>query len=120
MSHQPADAPRLPMSRAGWTRLMDRLSIRPRKSLGQNFLFDRRVVERIVQAAEIAPGDRVVEVGPGLGILTEALLQAGAEVYAIELDSRLAAHLRETFGDDPRLHLVEGNEIGRASCRERV
>lgn len=111
MSHQPADAPRLPMSRAGWTRLMDRLSIRPRKSLGQNFLFDRRVVERIVQAAEIAPGDRVVEVGPGLGILTEALLQAGAEVYAIELDSRLAAHLRETFGDDPRLHLVEGNVL---------
>lgn len=102
-------ASRLPTSRKGWTRLLDRLGIRPRKALGQHFLLDRDIVQRIVQVAEITPGDVVIEVGPGLGILTDALLAAGAEVYAIELDKHLADHLRATFGDCDRFHLVEGD-----------
>jgi 16S rRNA (adenine1518-N6/adenine1519-N6)-dimethyltransferase len=90
---------------------LDQLGLRPRKALGQHFLLDRDIVQRIVQAAEITPGDVVIEVGPGLGILTDALLAAGAEVYAIEIDKSLAAHLRATFGNNDRFHLVEGDVL---------
>jgi 16S rRNA (adenine1518-N6/adenine1519-N6)-dimethyltransferase len=77
-----------------------------RRALSQNHLVDGAVLERIVEAAGIRPGERVVEVGPGLGILTAALLQAGAQVTAVELDDRLAAHLQERFEGRPGFHLV--------------
>ncbi len=102
---------RLPISRKGWLRLLQQRGLRPRKALGQHFLLDQHIVQRIVQAAEVAPGDVVIEIGPGLGILTEALLNAGAEVFAIELDKELAAHLRATFGEVSRFHLIEGDAL---------
>ncbi len=80
-----------------------------RKSLSQNHLADGEVLERIVDVAAVAPGERIVEVGPGLGILTAQLLAAGASVTAVELDARLATHLRERFAGEPRLTLVEGD-----------
>ena len=80
-----------------------------RKSLSQNHLADGEVLERIVDVAAIAPGERIVEVGPGLGILTAQLLAAGASVTAVELDARLATHLRQRFAGEPRLTLVEGD-----------
>jgi 16S rRNA (adenine1518-N6/adenine1519-N6)-dimethyltransferase len=73
------------------------LEQRARRRFGQHFLTDRGVVDRIVRGARVVPGDRVVEIGPGLGILTEALVQAGAELTAIELDRDLAAHVERTF-----------------------
>ena len=79
MSHtSPVSLPLLPGTIREWKRLMESIDIRPSKGKGQNFLFDRNVVQRIVRVAGIEPGDAVVEVGPGLGILTWELLAAGA------------------------------------------
>jgi 16S rRNA (adenine1518-N6/adenine1519-N6)-dimethyltransferase len=71
--------------------------LRPRRALGQHFLADPNTARRIVRLAGIGPGDRVLEIGPGLGSLTLALAEAGAEVVALELDERLAAVLAATL-----------------------
>nr|BFE63449.1 16S rRNA (adenine(1518)-N(6)/adenine(1519)-N(6)) -dimethyltransferase RsmA [Dactylosporangium thailandense] len=76
--------------------LADRLGIRPTKQLGQNFVHDPNTVRRIVRAADLAPDDLVLEVGPGLGSLTLALLEHGNPVCAVEIDPPLAAALPET------------------------
>jgi 16S rRNA (adenine1518-N6/adenine1519-N6)-dimethyltransferase len=86
--------------------------LRARHGLSQNFLADADVLDGILEAAAPAASDRVLEIGPGLGILTRGLLDAGAEVTAVELDRGLAAWLRTSFADeigDARLHLVEGD-----------
>ncbi len=80
--------------------------LKARKSMSQNHLADGLVLERIVEVAAVQPGERIVEVGPGVGILTAQLLAAGASVTAVELDSRLVAHLRERFEDEASLTLV--------------
>jgi 16S rRNA (adenine1518-N6/adenine1519-N6)-dimethyltransferase len=72
------------------------LEVTPTKKLGQNFVVDANSVRRIVQVAKVQPGERVVEVGPGLGSLTLAILETGASVTAVEIDHRLAARLAET------------------------
>jgi 16S rRNA (adenine1518-N6/adenine1519-N6)-dimethyltransferase len=72
------------------------LDVTPTKKLGQNFVVDANSVRRIVQVARVQAGERVVEVGPGLGSLTLAILETGASVTAVEIDHRLAARLAET------------------------
>jgi len=72
------------------------LDVTPTKKLGQNFVVDANTVRKIVQVAGVQPGDRVVEVGPGLGSLTLAILETGATVTAVEIDHRLAARLPAT------------------------
>lgn len=72
------------------------LDVTPTKKLGQNFVVDANTVRKIVHVARVEPGDRVVEVGPGLGSLTLAILEAGATVTAVEIDHRLAARLPAT------------------------
>lgn len=72
------------------------VDVHPTKKLGQNFVHDHGTVRRIVTLAGVQPGEHVLEVGPGLGSLTLALLAAGAEVTAIEIDPRLAQRLPET------------------------
>jgi 16S rRNA (adenine1518-N6/adenine1519-N6)-dimethyltransferase len=79
--------------------LAHELGLRPTKKLGQNFVHDPNTVRRIVRAAELAPDDVVVEVGPGLGSLTLALLPAVAAVHAVEIDPVLAARLPVTVAD---------------------
>ncbi len=74
------------------------LDLQPTKKLGQNFVVDGNTVRKIVKAARIEPGDEVLEVGPGLGSLTLGLLDAGARVTAVEIDSRLAELLPRTVG----------------------
>jgi 16S rRNA (adenine1518-N6/adenine1519-N6)-dimethyltransferase len=76
--------------------LAARLGIRPTKTLGQNFMHDANTVRRIVREADVSPTDVVVEVGPGLGSLTLALLPAAAHVHAVEIDPVLAAALPST------------------------
>src|SRR5918992_4860169 len=76
--------------------LARRLAVRPTKKLGQNFVHDPNTVRRIVAAAALDPSDVVLEVGPGLGSLTLALLPAAAHVHAIEIDPVLARALPET------------------------
>jgi 16S rRNA (adenine1518-N6/adenine1519-N6)-dimethyltransferase len=103
--------PPLPGTVREWKQLMESIDVRPSKGKGQNFLFDRNVVQRIVRAAEIEPGDSIIEIGPGLGILTWELLAAGARVTSVELDWRLAAHLRSYFDGVEAFRLVEGDAL---------
>jgi len=85
----------------------------PRRSLGQNFLVDGNIVRKSLELAAVAPGDPVVEIGPGLGTLTTALLEAGAEVWAIELDPNLHAHIDASLvaAHGGRLHLLRGDAV---------
>lgn len=80
-------------------RLLDRFGLRAKKSLGQHFLIDKLVLHRIVSAAELTPEDTVIEVGPGLGILTKELARRAGRVIAVEADPNLASALREVVAD---------------------
>ncbi len=84
------------------------LETRAKRRFGQNFLIDAGIVGRIVRVAGVRAGDKVLEIGPGLGILTEALLNAGGIVTAVELDRDLAQGIREAY---PAVHLVEGDAL---------
>jgi 16S rRNA (adenine1518-N6/adenine1519-N6)-dimethyltransferase len=79
--------------------LAERLGIRPTKTLGQNFVVDANTVRKIVRAAKLDPCDVVLEIGPGLGSLTLALLDAVDRVVAVEIDPVLAAALPETVAE---------------------
>jgi 16S rRNA (adenine1518-N6/adenine1519-N6)-dimethyltransferase len=94
-------------------RYLRRHGLAARRSLSQNHLIDARVVEDIVALAEPLPGRRVLEIGPGLGILTGALLERAADVTAVELDSRLVGHLRARFAEleHGSLQLLEGDVL---------
>ncbi|HET8572177.1 MAG TPA: 16S rRNA (adenine(1518)-N(6)/adenine(1519)-N(6))-dimethyltransferase RsmA [Candidatus Limnocylindria bacterium] len=92
-------------------RLLAAQRLRPRRALSQNFLTDAEALDAIVAAADLHPADRVVEVGPGLGVLTRRLLAAGCEVLAVELDARLAAYLREELGSVAGFDLVEADAL---------
>ena len=85
------------------------MNTKAKKSLGQNFLSDRNVLEIIVLFAGIAPGDQVLEIGPGRGALTEHLLIAGATVTALELDDDLLPILRERFAKYKNFSLKAGD-----------
>jgi 16S rRNA (adenine1518-N6/adenine1519-N6)-dimethyltransferase len=91
--------------------LLDGARLQLTKSLGQNFLYDNNQLLRIVAAADLHPGDRVLEIGPGLGPLTEALLNAGARVLAIEKDARLVELLRDRLGNAAHLELVTADAL---------
>lgn len=81
----------------------------PRRDLGQNFVVDANTVRRIARAADVGPGDHVVEVGAGLGSLTLALAETGAEVLAVEVDAGLFAVLRDVVASHPSVTIVHGD-----------
>lgn len=89
---------------------MTETSPRPRKSWGQNFLIDYNIQRKILDAAEIRPGEQVVEIGPGRGILTKGLLERGAELLAIEIDPLLVGTLKQTI-PSTHLHLVQEDAL---------
>ena len=93
--------------------LLARRDIQLTKSLGQNFLHDGNQLRRIVKAAELTPADRVLEIGPGLGPLTELLLAEAGEVLAIEKDGRLVEFLRERFATAANLKLRHDDALVR-------
>ena len=82
--------------------LLAKRDIQLTKSLGQNFLHDGNQLRRIVDTAEIKPTDKILEIGPGLGPLTELLLEKAGEVFAVEMDGRLVKFLCERFGTEER------------------
>jgi 16S rRNA (adenine1518-N6/adenine1519-N6)-dimethyltransferase len=92
-------------------RLLAAEGLRPRRSLSQNFLTDAAALDAIVDAAELAPGERVVEVGPGLGVLTRRLLAAGTSVLAVELDPKLARYLRRELAEVAGFDLLEADAL---------
>jgi len=100
-----------------YRQLLRQFGIKPQKSLGQHFLIDETVLERILSAAELSPGDIVVEVGPGLGILTEGLAKQGAQVIAVELDSKLVALLKRRLAAFPDVKIIHA-DILRVTPRQ--
>jgi 16S rRNA (adenine1518-N6/adenine1519-N6)-dimethyltransferase len=85
--------------------------VRPSTAFGQNFLVDPNLARAIVSLAGVGPGDRVVEVGAGLGSLTVALAEAGAEVLAVEVDRAVVAALSEVVGEDPRVRVLHEDAL---------
>lgn len=94
-------------------RVLETIGLKPKKSLGQNFLIDGNIVRKSLELAGVGPGQTVVEIGPGLGTLTGALLEAGCLVFAVEKDPHLHRHLNETlakrFSDS--FSLIEGDAM---------
>ena len=103
----------MPLSPSATRELLASLGHQPKRFLGQNFLVDGNIVRKSLELAGVKPGDAVVEIGPGLGTLTSALLEAGAEVWAVEKDRQLHAHLEETLVKQypAALHLMEGDAV---------
>jgi 16S rRNA (adenine1518-N6/adenine1519-N6)-dimethyltransferase len=89
--------------------LLQRYGLHARKGLGQNFLVDRDVLARIVHAADLKPTDAVVEVGPGLGVLTRELAQRAARLVAVELDPGLVRVLRDQLQGLPNAEVVQAD-----------
>ena len=112
------------------------------KKYGQNFLIDTHVLDKIIRAAEISSDDFVLEIGPGIGTMTQYLAEAAREVAVVEIDDKLIPILEETLKEYENVTIIHGDilkvdieglvqeknqgrpvkvvEIGRASCRERV
>ncbi|MDT8903690.1 16S rRNA (adenine(1518)-N(6)/adenine(1519)-N(6))-dimethyltransferase RsmA [Anaeroselena agilis] len=88
------------------------------KRLGQNFLVDEVVVDSIVAAAGVTPGEAVLEIGPGIGTLTQGLLEAGAQVVAVELDRRLVEVLADTLAGYDGVRVVHGDILKIDISRE--
>lgn len=84
---------------------------RAKKRFGQHFLRDRVILGRIIDRAGILPGDRVLEVGPGPGYLTEELLRAGASVQAVEFDRDICAYLKDRFAGEANFELIESDAM---------
>ena len=93
-------------------KLLTASDIHPRRSMGQNFLVDANILDIIAEAASLAPGDTVIEVGAGLGALTELLVERCRKVFALESDPRLAGVLRSELGGADNLVLLEVDAAG--------
>lgn len=99
--------------------ILHRFKLRADKKLGQNFLIDESVVRRIVEAAELTEEDTVLEVGPGIGTLTQGLAESGASVVAVELDKRLLPVLDVTLEGYDNVRIVNG-DILQVDIMEQV
>ena len=103
----------MPLTPTATRELLARLGHQPKRFLGQNFLVDGNIVRKSLELAGVRPGDTVVEIGPGLGTLTSALLETGATVWAVEKDRTLHEHLTETLvpAYPSTFHLLEGDAV---------
>jgi 16S rRNA (adenine1518-N6/adenine1519-N6)-dimethyltransferase len=105
--------------------ILERHGLRLTRALGQHFLVDGNVLRRLIDAADLTPEDTALEIGPGIGTLTEELCARAGRVVAVEMDSRLLAVLDDILGSRPNLELVEGDAMradlaGLFSPGERV
>lgn len=93
--------------------ILQQRGLAPHKRLGQNFLIDANIARKSLDLAKVVPGDVIVEIGPGLGALTQLLLDAGCQVYAIEKDAGLYEYLKETLEKKypDSLHLMFGDAL---------
>lgn len=99
------------LSRTDIVEILEKHGLSPRRAFGQNFVADPNTVRRIARLANVGPGDLVVEIGPGLGSLTLALADTGADVIAVEIDRGLVPVLREVVADAPHVTVVEGDAL---------
>jgi len=91
--------------------LFKKYNLRPNKRLGQNFLISQKVLRRIIQTAELSKKDTVLEIGPGLGILTQALAQRVKKVIAIEKDKRMVEILKDVLKDHKNIKIIHGDVL---------
>lgn len=91
--------------------LLAEKGLHPNRVLGQNFLIDRNILECLLRAAEVTPCEHVLEVGPGLGVVTEALLEQAGRVTAVEKDGCLFGILKERWAEEPRLRLIHADML---------
>ncbi len=91
------------------TAILDRYNLRPEKSLGQNFLTDPAILNKILRIADVGENDSVLEIGAGLGHLTAVLAQSAREVTAVEIDSRFIPVLEELLATYPNVRLIQGD-----------
>lgn len=94
---------------SGIRELKDKYGFRFSKSLGQNFLVDKNIRDKIVEGSLISPEDLVIEIGPGAGVLTQALAEKAGRVVAVELDRNLIPILEETLRDAPNVEIIQGD-----------
>jgi 16S rRNA (adenine1518-N6/adenine1519-N6)-dimethyltransferase len=92
--------------------------IHPAKRFGQNFLTDKRVIQRIIRALEPRPDETIIEIGPGKGALTSELVKSGGRIVAIEFDRNLAPLLLESFAEFPNFKLVQADALATDFCVE--
>ena len=93
---------------------LTRIDLKPCRRFGQNFLFDRNILDIILQAADLQPSDRVLEVGPGLGVLTLPMAEQCERVICVEKDFKLTDRLKELFADGGNIELI-GSDIMRVN-----
>ena len=94
------------------------MTLRPKKSLGQHFLNSKHVLDQIISAADIKADENILEIGPGTGVLTEALITSGAKVVAVEMDERSVDMLKEKFSKEisaSQLQLIRGDILAPSS-----
>lgn len=89
--------------------ILQRFGIHMSKRLGQNFLIDNSIVQGIVEVADVQANDRVLEIGPGIGTLTQALAETGAQITCVELDKRLPEVLAHTLEDYDNVRIIQGD-----------
>ena len=89
--------------------ILKQLNIKPKKHLGQNFLIDKNIRDKIISTAEISKNDIILEIGPGLGALTEKLIDYAKQVYAIEIEPHFYSYLKNKFSDIDNLKLINGD-----------
>jgi 16S rRNA (adenine1518-N6/adenine1519-N6)-dimethyltransferase len=99
------------LNRPDVTRLLADHGLAPRRSLGQNFVADPNTVRRIARLANVGAGDRVLEIGAGLGSLTLALAETGAQIRAVEVDRGIVPVLRAVVADVPDVEVIEGDAM---------
>lgn len=103
----------MPLTPSETRALLEELGHKPRKPLGQNFLIDGNIVRKSLELSATGRGETVIEIGPGLGTLSRAMLEIGCTVYAVELDPALAGHLVGTLSVEfpDHFHLLEGDAV---------
>ncbi len=99
------------LSRADVSRLLSDHSLAPRRAFGQNFVVDPNTVRRIARLAQIGPGDHVLEIGAGLGSLTLALAETGAQIHAIEIDNGIVEVLRSVVAGIENVRIIHGDAL---------
>lgn len=101
------------MNKAELLETLAKFDMHPSRRMGQNFLIDPNMLSALIQDADVRQGDRVLEIGPGLGVLTRALLDLGCDLTSVELDHRLAEYIKGLFADHKNFRLVQGD-----ACRQ--
>jgi 16S rRNA (adenine1518-N6/adenine1519-N6)-dimethyltransferase len=94
--------------------ILQRIGLIPQKNRGQNFLASDKIAEQIVEAASLQADDFVVEIGPGLGMVTEKILKAGARVLAIEIDEKLVTYLKDRFAQQRNFKIISDDFLSLA------